>query len=123
METQRKETIVEKNYVGRNLYSGLIILIMGLVFLAKNYGFEIPEKWWLLFFFLPMSGIISKIWKTFQLEKQLSSAILGQVTGLLFMAFIGLALLFDWNWDKIWPGFFIIAGLSRLLGDRKTSKV
>ena len=90
-------------------------MLLGVIFLAQNFGYPVPEKWWTIFLFIPAFGALLAAWSCYQrhgrLDGEATAALIGAVT--LFA--IALALLFDFAWGLLWPLALIAVGGGLLL--------
>jgi hypothetical protein len=99
-----------------DLIVGAVIILVGGVLLLRNLtGFEF-NNWWILFSLIPLSGMLTALWKGYQANGRLAT---GPFIGALGMVFVISIFLFNLSWSAMWPGFFIIGGISVLLGSRK----
>ena len=99
-----------------NLIVGAVIIGVGSVLLLRNLtGFEF-HNWWILFSLIPLSGMVMALWKGYQANGRLAT---GPFIGALGMAFVISIFLFNLSWSAMWPGFFIIGGISVLLNSQK----
>lgn len=97
---------------------GAVLLILGFVFLLKNYGAEIPlpEHWWAGLLFLAGCGYLFVAWRhyasgTEPVRKYLRAGLALIIVGVVFS--------FQLDMGKLWPVFLIAAGISALLLPRR----
>ena len=93
----------------------VILVIVGLVLLAENFGFEPMENWWALFLLIPAVGALVAAIRNY---RDSGDRVTGDVVGSLIAAaiFAGLcvAFLFDFGWSLFWPILLIAIGLGIL---------
>jgi hypothetical protein len=110
---RRRETAVSHN---KNWMGGVILIAIGLIFLATNLtGFQL-NNWWALFILIPAISNFASAWGDYQGNGRLTKSGRGSITGGLILTFIACTFLFSWSWSVIWPVFLIIGGISALLG-------
>jgi len=100
-----------------SLIIGLIIILIGLIFLLRNFDIlDLGHRWWALFFLIPVSYLFAEVWRSWRTSggkfpQQARGSLIGLVTLLVLMFIFLLGL----NWGLVWPVFIIIGGLSLLL--------
>ena len=95
--------------------AGVILIAIGLVFLATNLGGFTLNNWWALFILIPAAFTFGNAVTDYKENGRLTKKGRGDLTGGLIMSLIGCTFLFSWDWGKIWPMFLIIGGISALL--------
>jgi hypothetical protein len=102
-----------------SIITGIVIIIIGTIFLLGNFNIiEIGDRWWALFFLIPISFMVSDIWRRRQNnEGKIPASARGSITGLIILIFVMLAFILDLNWGVIWPVFIIIGGMSLILSN------
>lgn len=98
----------------------LAFIVIGAVFLLRNFDvLVISDNWWAFFFLIPIAYSAAN-YRHFRQAGggKFSPEMRNTLIGMISMSFIMCAFLFDWNWSAIWPAFLIIGGLSILLGSR-----
>jgi hypothetical protein len=96
--------------------AGVILIAIGIVFLATNLGGFTLNNWWALFILIPAAFTFGNAYSDYNENGRLTKKGRGDLTGGLIMSLIGCTFLFGWDWGKIWPLFLIIGGISALLG-------
>ncbi len=93
---------------------GLILIVLGVVFLLQNtIGFEL-DNWWALFILIPAFGSFERAYHQYQEDGRLSGRARGQaVSGLIFTV-ISLAFLLG-GFGQWWPLLLIIGGVALLV--------
>lgn len=89
---------------------GIIILIVGVIFLANNFGFHLPANWWAVFVLVPAVAALVTAIRFYRVDKAMSARVMGSATGGVLMLAIALALFFGVNWGMFWPVILIIIG-------------
>jgi hypothetical protein len=100
----------------RNSFTGAIILIvLGVFFLLQRLGISAFENWWAFFFLIPAISSLGNLIQEIRIGNGFRFSIASSLLGTLFPTAIALMFLFDLNWEKYWPLFVILAGLSMIL--------
>ncbi len=97
---------------------GLILLGIGVVFLLRNLGIDLPllRNWWALFILIPVVSSFDRAWRAYQRNgNQMTSEVTGTAIGALALTMVMVAFLFDLRWALVLPIFLILAGLGALL--------
>lgn len=89
---------------------GLIVLVVGVIFLAGNFGLHLPPRWWALFVLVPAAGALVSAARFYRQDGNLSTRVVGAATGGVLMLAIALALFLGVNWGMFWPVILIIVG-------------
>lgn len=107
------------------LTGALILIILGLFFLASNFGWlgfldgifgNLNLNWWAFFILIPIVAIGVKLIQNMRESSgQFTKEMQGQVGGLLILTLVFATLLLNWDWGVIWPLFLIAIGLNILL--------
>jgi phosphatidylserine synthase len=90
---------------------GLIILAIGLLFLAGNFGFHLPDRWWAIVILIPGAAALVSAVRFYRMEGK-SPRVYGSAIGGLLMIALALALFFGVNWGVFWPIILIVVGVS-----------
>ena len=92
---------------------GLAVVAVGLVFLGRNFGMDLPlpDRWWALFIVVPAAASLVAAARFYRVDGRLSSRVVGPATGGTLMLATALILFFDLEWDRFWPVMVIIVGL------------
>lgn len=104
---------------------GLVVVIVGVVFLGRNAGWFGEDwdfgNWWALFILIPAFGTLAGAWRTYQTN---GNRLSGDVARTLMMGLVLLAVtvifLLELDWGKVWPVLLIIVGIGMLLGWKRS---
>ncbi|MFQ5398335.1 MAG: hypothetical protein ACE5E7_01930 [Anaerolineae bacterium] len=99
-----------------NWIVGVVLIIIGVVFLFSNLVDFSLNNWWALFILIPAVHNFGNAWNSYRRHGRLSHSARSSLTGGLFITLVASAFLFSLDWGLIWPWFLIIGGLSALLG-------
>jgi hypothetical protein len=94
---------------------GLVMIVMGLVFLFQNTTGRIFTNWWALFILIPAFSALSGAWRAYR-QGGFNSRVTGGLVGGLNLLLVALIFLLNWNWGRVWPLFLIVIGGGALLG-------
>jgi hypothetical protein len=95
---------------------GLILILLGGIFLAQNYFGATLRNWWALFILIPALSTLTTayaLWRDGHADWAIGPFIAG--VGFLFLT---AAFLLDLPVGQLWPVFLIVAGLALLVGRR-----
>ena len=92
---------------------GLAVIIVGLIFLARNFGLDLPlpDRWWAIFILLPAAAALVQAARFYRMDNRVTSRVAGATTGGVLMLATALILFLDLEWDRFWPVMVIIVGL------------
>lgn len=89
---------------------GVIILIVGVIFLARNFGFYLPDNWWAVFVLIPAAAALVTAARFYRADGTMSGRAWGSAVGGVLMLAVALALFLGVNWGAFWPVLLIIVG-------------
>ena len=96
---------------------GVVLILLGVVFLLQNLGALELDNWWALFILIPAIGSFAGAWNAYRNSGgQLTGTVIGPLIGGLVLTAVAAAFLFELDWGKIWPLFIILAGIGALVG-------
>jgi hypothetical protein len=103
---------------GASWIGGLVLLLLGGLFLLRNLGFlAFSGNWWTIFIFIPAVVLAATAWQRYTAAgHRIVPAVQGALIGSLVLLLVGTILLFELDWGTLWPLFLIIAGVGLLLG-------
>ncbi len=95
---------------------GVVLIILGVVFLAQNAGVPLLNNWWALFILIPALGAFESAWMLYRRQGQWTSAATGPLIGGAILTVVAASFLFGWDLGLLFPFFLIIGGAAMLLG-------
>jgi hypothetical protein len=96
--------------------AGVILIVLGVVFLfQQNGGFSL-NNWWALFILIPAIGAIGSAWTIYRKSERFGPAVFGTLFGGLFPLLVAMIFLLNLDWAVWWPAFLILGGTGTLLG-------
>lgn len=112
LKAQEKQAV---NRWGNEWIMGAVLILVGGVLLLRNATGFAFENWWVLFWLIPLGGMVSAILGQYRANGRFNS---GLLIGVLFMLVMMAVFLFNLNWGTLWPVFFIFGGIAVLLNKR-----
>ena len=115
---QRREQRLADPSRGGNWVVGLILIVLGGMFLMRSTGIlDISlENWWALFILIPAIGAISASWRMFcEAGSCLTNAARSSLLVGLVLTFITFMLLFEISWTYVGPILIIVVGIAIIL--------
>src|SRR6266550_1869361 len=91
---------------------GIVLIGLGLIFLAQEYfGYQL-RNWWALFILIPAFFTLERGYASVTAGR--STEAVGQIIGALVLVALTLIFLLDLPFGQLWPIFLIIAGIGLL---------
>ncbi|MEK7728457.1 MAG: hypothetical protein AAB354_08580 [candidate division KSB1 bacterium] len=102
------------------IWGGLALIVLGGIFLARNFELVyFGRNWWAFFLLIPLFATFGSLQRHRQASGgKFTPEVRNAFIGMLSLAFIMCVFLFEWSWHAVWPVFIIIAGLAVLLETR-----
>jgi len=94
---------------------GVVLILVGVVFLLRQVsGFRL-DNWWALFILIPAIGSLATAWRAYEsADRKFTTSVRGSLIGGLMMVMIAAIFLFNLNWALFFPAILIITGLGIL---------
>ena len=106
---------------GAPLAAGVVLIVLGLIFLLRNLTGWHLNNWWALFILAPGLVLLWNGYQNMQADGRLSSRALQSFTGGSVMLLVSFVFLLGLSWGMVWPVFLIIGGVAALsAGSRST---
>ena len=98
-------------------FVGLGLLIVGIIFLLRNFKIiHIGRRWWTFFFLIPISYLVIDILRRRQTDQgTFPTQARGSWIALVTLVVVMVIFLLGMDWGIIWPVFIVIGGLSLML--------
>ena len=113
---QRREQRLADPSRGDAWIVGIIMIVLGGLFLMRTMGTDIPlTNWWALFILIPAFGALSAAWRTYQEQGRLTGPARGSLLVGLVLTFITFMFLFEISWTYLGPILIIGVGIAIIL--------
>jgi hypothetical protein len=115
-ESERGAVAAEPTERDGSPFFALILIGLGLYFLARNYfGVELLENWWALFILIPAFASFNRAWSQYKAAGQWRGAAGRSLTGAVLLTAVAAFFLLGLDFGLVWPFLLIILGISVLL--------
>jgi hypothetical protein len=95
---------------------GIILIGLGIVFLAQNLNLFSFDNWWAVFILIPAVGAFGAAWRNYQeAGGRLTAGTRASLFGGLILTMIAAAFLFNLEWTVLGPVFIILVGVGILV--------
>jgi hypothetical protein len=114
-EARREERHARRGSNSGAWIGGVVLIILGVIFLLQNVrGFHL-NNWWALFILIPAFGSFADAWNIYRRTGRLSRRVRGALVSGCVFSLITATFLFNWNWGLVLPVLLIIWGVTLLL--------
>jgi hypothetical protein len=94
---------------------GLILIALGVIFLAQNFGYGLAGNWWALLILLPAFACFAGAWSMYQRNGgNLTPPVTSAAVAGIFLAALALILFRGVELARFWPIILIVLGLAAL---------
>jgi hypothetical protein len=94
---------------------GLILILLGVIFLLQNLNLFYLANWWALFILIPAVAAFASAWNMYNLAGRVNAAVRGSLIGGSVLTLIALVFLFNLNWGIVFPLLLILGGVALLV--------
>jgi hypothetical protein len=99
---------------------GVILIVLGVIFLLQNFGWQLPKNWWAAFILIPAAGSLMAARRNYEANGgQWTGAVVGPgIAGIVFVV-MAVALFMGLEWGLFWPIILILIGggiMARTMG-------
>jgi len=95
---------------------GVILILLGILFLAQQFGDFTFNNWWALFILIPVFSAFGTAYGMWRKAGRFNFAVWSTFYGGLFPLLVALIFLFNLEWGDNWPLFVILGGLGMMIG-------
>jgi hypothetical protein len=103
-------------WLGGPAVGGGLLVIIGIVFLARNFGAPIPEHWWAVFILIPAFFSFASAWSAYQRHGEVTPAVRGGIAGGVVLTVVALSFFLGVEWGRFWPVILVLVGVGVLAG-------
>jgi hypothetical protein len=115
-QAHMEEDIRGKKKDGDNWIVGVVLIILGGLFLLANFlPGSFVTNWWAVFILIPALYSFNRAWRSYRRHGRLTPGGRSSLIGGLLILTVALIFLLGLDWGVVWPVFIIIIGLSILL--------
>lgn len=97
----------------------IILLIVGVVLLAQNFGLvTLPENWWAFFLLIPAAGsLVAAVRHYRDADNEITGDVIGSLISTAIFTTLWATFFFEFGWGLFWPVLLIAIGLGLLARD------
>jgi len=99
--------------------TGSVVILIGLVFLANNFGIDFPffgwHNWWALFILIGAASPAARAFDRYRSVGTIDTQVAHSLVSVLAVITVALIFLLDASFATWWPVFMVIGGLSMLV--------
>lgn len=100
---------------GNGVWGGLVLVLLGVIFLFQQVGNFSFRNWWALFILIPALSSIGAAWGVYRNTGRFTHpGVLGPLYGAGYPLMVTLIFLFELNWGDWWPVFVMWGALGML---------
>jgi hypothetical protein len=101
-----------------NWIPGLVLILVGVIFLAANLWEFHLDNWWALFILIPAFGNFNTAYEKYRRAGHWTRGARSAAGWGFFFVLIATTFLFNISWSLMWPVLLILLGLGFLLNNR-----
>ena len=94
---------------------GIILILLGVIFLLQNAGLLSFQNWWALFILIPAFTAFTTAWTRYQDSGRVDASVRGSVLVGFVLTMVAAAFLFNFTGAIFWPALLILAGIGVLV--------
>lgn len=89
---------------------GLVLLVIGGVLLANQFGYHLPDRWWAALLLIPAGGALVSSVRFWREDNRMSARVTGSAAGGVVFLILACAFFFGANWSFFWPVLLMLVG-------------
>ncbi len=114
-EARREERRAQRASNGTAWIGGVILILLGVIFLLQSVRGFYLNNWWALFILIPALGSFADAWNIYRQTGRFGRRVRGGViSGCVFLLFTA-TFLFNLDWGLVLPILLIVWGLTLLM--------
>ncbi len=114
MNTENPEKNKSPNQ-SSNIWVGMMLILLGIVFFAQRLGSFTLRNWWALFILIPALSAFATAFTMWRKDGKFHFGVWSTLYGGLFPLLVAGMFLFDLDWGVYWPLFIILPGFGTML--------
>jgi hypothetical protein len=96
---------------------GVILIVLGVIFLLQNFGYPLPENWWAVFILIPAAAAFSSAWSLYERAgRRITAGVRGAAIGGTILTVLAAVFFFGVDFGKFWPVILIALGVAAIAG-------
>jgi hypothetical protein len=92
-------------------FGGAILVLLGVIFLLQNLGYQVLTNWWALFILIPAYWSYVGAWNIFHANGRMTQAAASSLTVGVLLTVLTFIFLINLAFGALWPILFIVGGL------------
>jgi len=96
-------------------FAGVILILLGVIFLLQQLNIPFLANWWALFILLPAVWAFAAAWDNYREAGHMTRRATGGLIGGLFLTVLALVFLLNLGGGFLWPALLIVGGAALLL--------
>jgi hypothetical protein len=96
-------------------FGGFILLLLGVILLLQNLGFNTFANWWALLILIPAFWAYVAAWNLYQYKNRVTQGVISSLTIGILLTILSLAFLLNFTFGPYWPILLIAAGIVLLI--------
>jgi hypothetical protein len=92
-------------------FGGAILILIGLIFLLQNLGYQVLLNWWALFILIPAFWSFVAAWNIYQSNRRLTQSAVASLAVGILLTILAIIFLINLTFGVFWPVFLILGGL------------
>lgn len=118
-DKEQKENEIDWSWSGSRTHSwmpGIVLILIGAVFLLRNFYHIDLHNWWALFILFPALSNFAGAYEQYRQTHEFSRRVRGRLFAGLVFTLLSVSFLLSLDFGLLWPAFLILGGLGILLG-------
>jgi len=114
---ERMERTERRSPHNASWFVGIILILLGIIFILQNMDIQLFENWWALFILIPAVGCFASAWNVFQdHEKQFTASVVSAIFFGFIFTLVSIVFLLNLSWNGLWPIILIMVGINIFIG-------
>jgi cation transport ATPase len=92
-------------------FGGAILILIGIIFLLQNLGYQVWLNWWALFLLIPALWFFVAAWNLYQSNRRLTRGAITSLAVGILITLMAIIFLLNLAFGMYWPVLLIVGGL------------